>query len=351
LHQADLIPSRLGQVQSTCVTALQDLLVFSRTSPDRRHSRPSDPPPNYGLHRLVNDLRTQVANGSTSEQTNLLSPDELLTELRMHVGRIVGQLSPRDADLALTLVSLLSHLHRLAPLRADNHTSLSTVVDSDPYSTLQRHLSDFQLERSSTPEEMKRGATPVQAVEAALIWSEVDAELDAVLSLCRSHTTFDPFVDYLPPEYDAADELPQYEPANEDLHHDGKSSYTAGSLLNGAASRTSETVNEKMKMDLEAVTVAIERLYSVAPQLHNQRVELKKKKVEQMERAKQKGKQRAKDGDKDTRDLDKMLELINKASTRKLNDQAVFIDESMMRKMELAKQKAEEKVRISLIRS
>ncbi|KAI0701041.1 HECT-like ubiquitin-conjugating enzyme-binding-domain-containing protein, partial [Cytidiella melzeri] len=212
----------------------------------------------------------------------------------------------------------------------------------DPYSALQRHVSDFQLERSASPDSLSRGVTPVQAVEAALLWSKVDAEMEAVVSLCRS--IHNPFADNLPPEYEFTDDdLPQYEPANGNLEHGENSTCKTGSALHSPTSRLNENGNEKMKMDLEAVTVAIERLYSVAPQLHDQRVELKKTKLEQMERAKYKGKQRATDEDIHARDLDRMLDLIHKASDRKMASQAVFIDESMKRKMEMSKQKAQEK--------
>ncbi|KAI0090432.1 HECT-like ubiquitin-conjugating enzyme-binding-domain-containing protein [Irpex rosettiformis] len=220
-------------------------------------------------------------------------------------------------------------------------------MKGNPYAALQRQVSDFQLERSSTPDSLSRGATPVQAVEAALLWSEVDAELEQVLELCCSRPIDDPFVDSLPPEYDAADyELPRYEPRtlDDDLALNSKSSYKAGSVLGSSSSRLYDSANEKMRMDLEAVTLAIDRLYSVAPQLHNQRVELKQTKVRQMERAKLKGKQRATDEDMNLRDLDKMLGLINKASERKMNDQAVFVDESAMkRKLEAANQRVQEK--------
>ncbi|KAI0763198.1 HECT-like ubiquitin-conjugating enzyme-binding-domain-containing protein [Irpex lacteus] len=280
-----------------------------------------------------------------SELTRSLSDDELITELNLRVGHLAHNLPPREAKLAETLVSLLTHLHHVAPLPTDEREPTSHTTNGNPYAALQRQVSDFRLERSSSPDSLSRGATPVQAVESALLWSHIDAELEEVLSLCRSNSIDDPFSDNLPPEYDLADyELPQYEPADDDLDYSSKSSYRAGSILHPSSSRLYDAGNEKMRMDLEAVTLAIDRLYSVAPQLHNQRVELKQTKVKQMERAKIKGKQRATEEDMDLRDLDKMLGLISKASDRKLNDQAVFVDESAMkRKLEVANQKAQEK--------
>lgn len=93
-------------------------------------------------------------------------------------------------------------------------------------------------------------------------------------------------------------------------------------------------------MDLDAVTQAIDRLYAVAPQLSNQRVELKSSKVLQMERARSagssavhtptklesterssKGKQKA----ADPQQMERLIEMINKASERKMVDQTVTL--------------------------
>ena len=325
--------------------------MSSRATTTRRHSVPAHL--TNGLQRLVNDLRVDAADGQMSELTRSLSEDELIAELQLRVAHLSPSLPLRDAKLAQTLVSLLTHLHHLAPLPTDERDSTSQITNGNLYAALQRQVSDFQLERSSTPENPSRGATPVQAVEAALLWCEIDAELEQVLSLCRSPSIIDSSTDNMPPEYDPADyELPRYEPqnANEESAYDSKPSYRAGSTLNVSSSRLYDAANEKMRMDLEAVTLAIDRLYSVAPQLHNQRVELKQTKVKQMERAKAKGKQRATDEDMNLKDLDKMLALIHKSSNRKLNDQAVFVDESAMkRKLEVANQRAQEKVRDSTL--
>lgn len=105
-------------------------------------------------------------------------------------------------------------------------------------------------------------------------------------------------------------------------------------------------------MDFDAVMLAIERLYIVAPQLHNQRVELKSAKLAQMERARlegpkvqpslSKGKQKA--HERDMRDLDDMLELIRKASDRKLTDQSVVMDSRRMIRFRQARQEYENQV-------
>lgn len=382
--QEDLQPS-IGQVQSICLATLNDLLSISSQCapilPDRRHSMPHGPlSPSTStsptathrstpLQTLISNLRLQESNGETVQTADSLSDTELLRELRTRVDTLAFGLSPRDAELARTLVSLLLHLHRLSLLNpfsastshprvaswnAGPDTSSAQRSVSDPYTTLRRQVSDFQLERSWS---QSRTHTPSEAgvaasVETSLLWSLIDSELEAVLSLCRSHSqVFDPFADNLPPDYDAADydleSLPDYDAADYtdvDLHR--KSSRKSSEAFETMSTRFADHTSEKMKMDLEAVTLAIDRLYLVAPQLHNQRVELKKSKLEEMENAKHKGKQRHLDGEMQTRELDRMLELIGKASERKLTDQVVCIDgEAMQEKMAKAKQKDLEKVR------
>jgi hypothetical protein len=78
--------------------------------------------------------------------------------------------------------------------------------------------------------------------------------------------------------------------------------------------------------DLDMITHAIERLYVVAPQLANQRVELRTEKVMQMEKAKE-GKGKARNlADPADPELDKMLDLLGRASAREIPDQSAVID-------------------------
>ena len=79
------------------------------------------------------------------------------------------------------------------------------------------------------------------------------------------------------------------------------------------------------------------------------RSELKKTKVEQMERAKRLGKQKATRVDDGTSDLEKMVALIGKASGRKLVDQSAEMSSSSKAKLEQAKQQDAEKVSLDFI--
>lgn len=207
----------------------------------------------------------------------------------------------------------------------------------------------------------------MQQVQTALLWSQVDEELEQVLSLCHARAFEDPFAnpmpdsESLPPDYDIAwydaqgegEGLPQYEPgstmaavAKAGVSPSDEKSADAPS----SESRFSVggTMGEKMRMDLEAVTLAIDRLYLVAPQLHDQRVELKKSKLEQMEKARlsgtstrsrvREGKQRAGDAG-DAHELERMVELIGRASDRKFANQAVVLEGGLKMRLEQARQR------------
>lgn len=180
-----------------------------------------------------------------------------------------------------------------------------------------------------------------------MLWTQIDEQLETILSLSRS--SFDDAASSnLPPQYDPAgyeeeydvEGLPKYDPGDYQSIRRSKSLDHSSEGVSPTMSFAS--TNEKMKMDLEAVTLAIDRLYQVAPQLHNQRVELKKTKLEQMEKARREGKQV--DGRADERELERVLELIGKAAERKIPDQAVVLNESMKARMARAQERESAKV-------
>ncbi|KAJ7659973.1 HECT-like ubiquitin-conjugating enzyme-binding-domain-containing protein [Mycena olivaceomarginata] len=143
---------------------------------------------------------------------------------------------------------------------------------------------------------------------SALLWSKIDEELEMVVAMCKERTER---LEHLPSSIRRRD----YQ------------------LDNPAPSPTlAAGGSEKMRLDLEAVAMAIDRLYLVAPQLHNQRVELKSSKLAQMEKARRQGPARRKIPT--TRDLENMLELIGRASERTLKDQSVILDGGMKTRLE-----------------
>ncbi|EEB89193.1 hypothetical protein MPER_12735 [Moniliophthora perniciosa FA553] len=288
---------------------------------------------------------------------------DLIAELRARVEDISSTLDSTDAELIRTLISLLSHLNRLSlilsasPISAPRNqmvhshsfNALHPATSDNLFDTLKRQLSDFQVERLTSQQDdfVPSGSKPVVAVEAALLWSRIDEELETVVSMCRERTEQLPrfHADHMPPQYDPAEydeKLPDYDDETRASLDEKSRTQTTSSPVIPAGQ-----LSEKRRLDLEAVTMAIDRLYLVAPQLHNQRVELKTSKLEQMEKARlegnqtfmpaARGKQKQQEGD--VRDLERMLELISKASDRTLKDQSVILDGGMKTRLERAQQR------------
>ncbi|KAI0064260.1 hypothetical protein BV25DRAFT_299244 [Artomyces pyxidatus] len=358
----DVMPS-IANVQISVLTTLSDLLNVAKplrpTLADRRHSLParastSRPLPlevltsQAALQTLVAGLRDQ-ASGSEMVETRSLSNDaELLQELQTHVEYQLHTLDADDAELAMTLVSLLAHLNRLStigvspattPKPTQTWTHGDRPVSDNVFDTLSRQLQDFQQRRQTQPESNQDALTPVLAVEKALLWNRVDENLDTVLRLCRQRRADD---------HTRVDNLPQYDAAGYEF--DGPPGYelhsAAGDMKAAAASssvslvRSTSAASEKMRLDLNAVTMAIDRLYRVAPQLHNQRVELKSAKLEELERARLSAESsEVVEGKRKERELEFIVEMIGKASDRKYSDQTVTLEGGMNARVERARQR------------
>jgi hypothetical protein len=273
------------------------------------------------------------------------SESDQIKELRIRIEGLAYVLDPDDAQLALTIISLLAHFNRLAviesttsPLSRDvgvgaSHNPVEASDSHDLFDTLKRQLSDLQIQRSSQPE--TSGDPPVLVVEKALLWSQIDEDLEKVVSICKERTEFLPrFTDHLPPQYDPADypedeKPPEYQPAFHPSMDDSKG--------RSAPSSSTSPSNEKMRLDLEAVTMAIDRLYMVAPQLHNQRAELRSVKRVQLgnvgrERGQtlsgvlQRPRAAGKRKESDAKEFDSLVNLLTKAHDRKLFDQSVILE-------------------------
>lgn len=343
--------------------------------PERRHSMPPNShdasssqinaefSPSSALLTLVSNLRNRDSSEGMIEVATSSTDLGLIHELRVRVERISTTLDPLDAQLAVALVSLFSHVNRLSViLSATQSPSIWAAVpetlktleklqsdelesSTDLFSTLKRQLNDFQLERlSSRPQDLAPGASPIVAVETALLWSKIDEELETVVSMCKGRAENLPRFPNEPPQYDDPEfyqfeTLPEYE-YDSPASVDGK----ARSTQHSATTQTSE----KMRLDLEAVTLAIDRLYLVAPQLHNQRVELKSSKLAQMERARQEGikssQSRGKQKQRKTQELDNLLELLGRATDRTLHSQSVVLDGNMQVRLEKARLRDQAKV-------
>ncbi|KZT69196.1 hypothetical protein DAEQUDRAFT_283401 [Daedalea quercina L-15889] len=255
--------------------------------------------PSSSLYTLVENLRSlgSAAHDAFAGPSSSSAPDDasLVCELQTRVKHLTDSdtdvFPPQDAILVRRLASLIGHFHRLAEAQLSSCAPAMTRVASwahglpsgapvDPIAALGRELSDLRLARDASASN-SRGVSPVRQVEDALLWAQVDEELEEVLSLCRSRTAVD--LQEQPPDYDTAwydvemegDGLPQYE-ARSTVSREGPSKLGTSKASVGADTSSimdrgsSVTLNEKMRMDLEAVTLAIDRLYLVAPQLHDQ---------------------------------------------------------------------------------
>lgn len=285
-----------------------------------------------------------------------LSDTELIDELRLRVDDIASSLMPDDAQLARVLVSLISDFDRMSVIRSGavagrdieynpkSDNSLEPQASpTNVYDMLKYQLSSLQVERRAKGDEIAPGSPPLLAVENEMLWSKIDDKLEMVLSLCKERTErllCSSLESHLPPQYDLADyefddELPEYEQGPR-TSIDSSDTKTRRSLQ----INTAMTTTEKMRLDLEAVTMAIDRLYIAAPQLHNQRVELKSSKLAAMEEARKAGgKSAVSEGKQRERELDYMLDLIGKASERKITDQSVVLEGGMGSRLEKARQR------------
>ncbi|KXN92166.1 E3 ubiquitin-protein ligase E3D [Leucoagaricus sp. SymC.cos] len=377
--QSDLIPS-ISCVQRSCIMTLNDLLSspthWNPIVPDRRHSMPTSPQSSNShqpqadssssaLQTLVLNLRQRQVQGEMVQVPDLSSDTELFLELRHRVESLSVDLLPRDATLAQALVSLLTHFNRLSNIYATSRHSVGRSLNRDftdnpellrsvdLFDTLKRQLSDLQVERlTSQPGLLPKEASPVLTVESALLWTRIDEELEKVVALCKERTENLPrfSLDYLPPQYDEtgydeAENPPEYD-MNLRPSLDEPKMKTTSSQQTQLNTRLND---EKMRMDLEAVTMAIDRLCMVAPQLHNQRVELKSSKLAELERARREGEssrsgdRHGKQKERDAREMENLLDLLGKASDRVLRDQAVIIEGGMQGRLEKARQKDLEK--------
>lgn len=289
----------------------------------------------------------------------------LLQELQARVDQLFDssdESSTVDARLAKTLVSLLNCLQRLLSTcaiglittsSAPTTPLTSTLANPNIYDTLRRSLVELQNDRNL---HTHPNSNPISVVENALLWSRIDTMLEQVMTLCRQRQrTLEPLrpptdLDTHPPEYDLAgsptdDILPAYDGPRSSLGHESQDVKRPSFSHERLVSATIQ--NEKMRLDLEAVTFAIDRLYLVAPQLLDQRVELKASKMAELEKARQAGKGKGKQKQVELRELEQMVDMIGKASERKITDQTYIMDIDTKARQERARRRDSEQVGLS----
>lgn len=323
--------------------------------------------PSSAIQTLVSNLRNSGYGEMIEASSSNVEDSALITELHRRVESISQDLLASDARLARALISLLAHVDRLSHIdpglstaRLDGSVSLDATshhFSVDLFGELSRHVLDLQAKRQGYEigQPMQSLSSHIQ-VEMSLLWTKIDQELDTVSQICRQRN--DPVPrpyspGQLPPDYDyddVDDDTSTLPPEYDYAHQSYAEKEKSGQYHPQTAS---DVHGEKMRMDFESVTMAIDRLYLVAPQLHNQRVELRKSKVEELERARLAGPlslhkaeafTKGKEKQKDVKELEKIIAMVDKASNRRLNDQSVIINGDMQARLERAKEMDKEKV-------
>ncbi|KZT60983.1 hypothetical protein CALCODRAFT_530291 [Calocera cornea HHB12733] len=283
------------------------------------------------------------------------SAEALARELRRRVTDMRDTLPLREYQLANALCSLASDLAHVDELtRPDLAAPPASAVaemrsPADVYDTLQRQIAALDAHRADAQSLPLADAGPVALVQRELLWNRIDRVVDDIRELCREPT--DPFASVedrdrfsidsvpgyaFPPEYDTKyseveqGELPAYEPSD----------YIY----------TSFAEKPRRQLDLDDIEEAIDHFNRVNPQLVNQRYVVDPRRAERMEMARLvgaveklvagKGKERVRNPELED---GRLWELIEKATSRRMEDQSVEIKGGM--ELRLARADLKEKAK------
>lgn len=215
-----------------------------------------------------------------------------------HLKSSAGSSSAQDehsnkvAELTSALDALVKHLERLQDVSIlHNHArtppaGLSTAAASGPMqpsegtaaASPQDSDNTFQA-ISNTASTLKLSAREVVLAEQELLWSCVDDLLFQVAWLCRPQAVHQSNRQSIHSVSDySIHDLPLYSTpaqAHSEHHPDAPPSYVHDDAKEEAGRDAPDHLvmtDEKAQLELHGITTAIERLYSVSPQLSNQRV-------------------------------------------------------------------------------
>lgn len=404
----------LQDVQFSAIDAL--VAVLEPTIPElgRNKWRFHDPnvtisPYSPQARSIASQLQVIAANVSLpahdQEQNNIPSVTQSLAALSQLVASpsISIPLPPHDLQLVEHILSVLTHASTLSR-RPEISTQILETHRQHP--TPGSELADFRqtiahLFQTSALDDLStldpRLSNPVLAVELSLAATHLGDtalallnELTSRLEHPRASSTYRLSHDSeLPPEYEHDPPAYGFQLADDDKFGAGKirhvqSAPDLGRVLQLPSTSTASA--EKMQIDLDDVTHAIERMYTVTPQIRSQRVELDVSKRQELELARimgsvqrlgnrldaqraqgrahlrpteadiistegaaHKGKGRA----DDTTDLEDFLEIISKAQRPRLSDQRANVSaelSSRLRRMEYAKTHEVSNVSSSVLR-
>ncbi|CAG8599367.1 2557_t:CDS:2, partial [Acaulospora colombiana] len=282
------LDSLLRQIVSdqTSISTIPNSSNTSRSDPWRRRYSFSHTPISSNKDRESNNLsiesrnswiRSQLLAGIAHNATILSANGEIqqvepsssdiatINTIRRQLDSNSPLVPNDDYSLACTLAALLGYLYRILELCQpqsfqtdviNNGSSsfhiaiLQDVTNSDDiYSTLHKEVTTLQNRSASL------NLNDNIADERLATWNEIDHLMEIVASLCRDRFNIDP-----PPRYSCDFD-------EKDRTSIDPPKYSSLDLDIGSN-------NEKTQRDLENVISAIDRVYYVAPQLNNQRVEL-----------------------------------------------------------------------------
>ncbi|CAJ0831113.1 11201_t:CDS:2 [Entrophospora sp. SA101] len=214
-------------------------------------------------------------------------------------------------------------------LQTSNIPSFEQIIqnvegDDGIYNTLRKEnatLSDLQQDLT----------TQIDVTDE--IWNDLDCLTDVVARLCYEQSMNDP-----PPRYSY-----NYDEKNLSTKND-LPKYSSSVLLN-----SNLIGNEKAQRDLEYVISAIQRVYTVAPQLDNQRVELNSRQkkeimaaaisttIQKLSRGRYEEQRAESSSNLKHQTLNKLIEQIIKSSERSFLDQRVELNSRQIKNFEIAK--------------
>lgn len=316
------------------------------------------------INRTKSQLLADIAHNATKLGTNgemqQLEPRRLSSPDIVTIKNIQRQLNSNspfipndDYSLACTLAALLGYLYRILELCEPKNSEAYHETDSETDSgnstnsrnsyhanvILPNVLDDKDIYNALHKEVMTlqgRGASlsfqKDVADERLAIWNEIDRLMEIVASLCRDRSNTDP-----PPSY-----------SNDSYDFDEK-----GKLTNidppKYSSLNIRVDNKKTQRDLENVISAIDRVYDVAPQLNDQRVELSNRQKRELTAATlstaiqklSRGRLEEQRAESSTvvkyQTLNHLVDQIGKAAERSFVDQRVELSPRQARHIEIAK--------------
>ncbi|CAG8614635.1 1076_t:CDS:2, partial [Paraglomus occultum] len=253
-----------------------------------------------------------------------------------------------DYSLACSLAALLGYLYRMQELceadipqseRNNNQRADTTNADEmiritnneNIYATLRKEVTNLQNHRQNLALKTQEHNLPAERLDT---WNEIDRLMDLIARLCRERSINEP-----PPRYSVAiDEKDR-------AFHIDPPKYS--SLYNEKTTRKVD--NEKTRHDLDNVISAIERVYSVAPQLNNQRVELSHRQtkeltaatlstaIQRLSRGRYEEQRACFNTVTKYQTLNRLVEQISKSASRSFVDQRVELSPRQLRHIEAAR--------------